>query len=64
MWVSSIWNEWKINHLLYIDELKLIGRSKGELINEITIVKTFSNNIKVKSGLKKCVRIFKKWYYL
>jgi hypothetical protein len=48
--------ERKINHLLYMDDLKLIGRSEEELRNEIKIVKTFSNDIKMKSGLEKYAR--------
>jgi hypothetical protein len=39
-----------INHLLYMDDLKLIGRSEEELRNEIKIVKIFSNDIKMKLG--------------
>jgi hypothetical protein len=42
--------ERKINHLLYMDDLKLIGRSEEELRNEIKIVKTFSDGIKIKFG--------------
>jgi hypothetical protein len=49
--------ESKINQLLYKDDLKLTGRSEEELINEIKIVKTFSNNIKMEFGLEKCARI-------
>jgi hypothetical protein len=44
-------------HLLYMDDLKLIGRSEEELTNEIQIVKTLSNDIKIKFGLEKCARI-------
>jgi hypothetical protein len=33
-----------INHLFHTDDLKLIGRSEEELINEIKIVKTFSDD--------------------
>jgi hypothetical protein len=44
--------ERKINHLLYMDDLKLIGRSEEELRNKIKIVKTFSDDIKMKFGLK------------
>jgi hypothetical protein len=40
-----------------MDDLKLIGRSEEELINDIKIVKTFSNDIKMKFGLEKCARI-------
>jgi hypothetical protein len=43
-------------------DLKLIGRSKEELRNEIKIVKTFSDDIKIKFGLEKCARIsFEEW---
>jgi hypothetical protein len=49
--------ERKIYHLLYMDDLKLTGRSEEELRNEIKIVKTFSNDIKLKFGLEKCARI-------
>jgi hypothetical protein len=42
--------ERKINHLLYMDDLKLKGRSEKELRNEIKIVKTFSDDIKMKFG--------------
>jgi hypothetical protein len=49
--------ERKINHLLYMDEVKLIGRSEEELRNEIKIVKTFNNDIKMKFGSEKCATI-------
>jgi hypothetical protein len=42
--------ESKINYLLYMDDLKLTWRSEEELRNEIKIVKTFSNDIKMKFG--------------
>jgi hypothetical protein len=50
-------SERKINHLLYMDDLKLIGRSEEELGYEIKTVKTFSDDIKMKFGLEKCARI-------
>jgi hypothetical protein len=40
-----------------MDDLKLIGRSKEELRNEIKIVKTFSDGIKMKFVKEKCARI-------
>jgi hypothetical protein len=46
--VGTLGAERKINHLLYMDDLKLIGRSEEELRNEIKIVKTFSDDIKRK----------------
>jgi hypothetical protein len=50
--------ERKINHLLYMDDLKLMGRSEEELRrNEIRIVITFSNDIKIKYGFEKYARM-------
>jgi hypothetical protein len=49
--------ERKINYSLYVDDLKLKGRSEEELRNEIKIVNTFSNDIKMKFGLEKYARI-------
>jgi hypothetical protein len=49
--------ERKISHLLYMDDLKLIDRSDEELKNEIQILKTLINDIKMKFGLEKCARI-------
>jgi hypothetical protein len=40
--------ERKISNLLYMYDLKLIGRSEEELRNEIRILKTISNNRKGK----------------
>jgi hypothetical protein len=57
MWYQVYGSERKINHLLYMDDLKLIGRSEEELRNEIKIVKTFSDDIKMKFGLEKCARV-------
>jgi hypothetical protein len=43
-------------------DLKLIGRSAEELTNEIQIVKTITNDTKMKRGLEKCAKnLFKKW---
>jgi hypothetical protein len=44
--------ERKTNHLLYSNDLKLIGRSEEELRNLIEIVKTFSDDKKKKLDLK------------
>jgi hypothetical protein len=40
-----------------MDDLKLIGKSDEELRNEIKIVKTCSDDIKIKFGSEKCARI-------
>lgn len=53
-------SERKISHLLYMDDLKLLGKSEEELRDEIKIVKTFSNDIKMEFGLEKCARILLK----
>jgi hypothetical protein len=37
----------QISHLLYMDDLNLIQRSEEELRNEIRIVKTIRNHIKM-----------------
>jgi hypothetical protein len=49
--------EKKIDCLLHMDDQKLIGRSEVELRNEFKIVKTFSDDIKMKFGSEKCARI-------
>jgi len=43
--------------LLYMDDLKLIGRSEEELRNEIRIIKAISNDINMGFGLEKCARL-------
>jgi hypothetical protein len=48
--------------LLYTDDLKLIGRSEEELRSEIKIVKTFSDDIKMKFGLLELLIGIKKKY--
>jgi hypothetical protein len=49
--------ERKISHLLYMDDLKLLGRSENDLQNEIKIVQTISKDINMNFGLEKCARI-------
>ena len=50
-------NNRKISHLLYIDDLKLLGRNGNDLNNEIKIVQTISKDINMNFGLEKCARI-------
>jgi hypothetical protein len=47
----------KISHLLYTDDLRMIGKSEEELRNEIRIVKTSSNDIEMEFALEKCARV-------
>ena len=41
----------KVSHLLYMDDLKLLGRSENNLENEINIVKAISKDITMNFGL-------------
>jgi len=47
----------KVNHLLYIDDLKLFGKDDCQLKQSLTIVKEFSDDIKMEFGLDKCAMI-------
>ena len=49
--------ERKISHLLYMDDLKLLGRNKNDLKNEMKIVQTTSKDMNMNFGLEKCARI-------
>ena len=46
----------KINHLFYIDDLKLYGTSDNQLTGLINTVKNVSDDIKMEYGLYKCVK--------
>jgi hypothetical protein len=43
--------ERKICYLLYMDDLKLLGRNENDLKNEIKIVQTISKDINMNFGL-------------
>ena len=49
--------ERKISHLLYVDDLKLLGRNENHLKNEIKIVETINKDINMNFGLEKYARI-------
>jgi hypothetical protein len=44
--------ESKISHLLYMDDLKLLGRNENDVQYEIKIVQVISKDINMKFGLK------------
>ena len=44
----------KINHLVYVDDLKLYGTSDNQLTGQINTVKNVSEDIKMEFGLDKC----------
>jgi hypothetical protein len=51
----------KISHLLYMDDLKLLGKPEEELQKQIQTVTTFSDDIHMEFGLDKCAKsVFKK----
>jgi len=52
--------ERKISHLLYMDDLKLLGTNENELKNEMKILQTISKYMNMNFGLKMCKNIFKK----
>jgi len=56
--ISSTWN-WEENKslLIYMDDLKLLGRNENNLKNEIKIVQTIRKGINMNIGLEKCARI-------
>ena len=49
--------ERKISHLLYMDDLKLLGRNENDLKNEMKIVQTISKAVNLNFGLEKCARM-------
>ena len=44
----------KINHLLFMDELKLYGKSENEIERLVSTVEVFSQDIGMEIGVKKC----------
>ena len=49
--------ERKVSHLLYMDDLKLLGRNENDLENEMKTVQAISKDMNMKFGLEKCARI-------
>ncbi|XP_044760178.1 uncharacterized protein LOC123317638 [Coccinella septempunctata] len=47
-------NNTKINHQLYIDDLKLYAANEDQLTRELKIVASFTDAIKMEMGLDKC----------
>ena len=46
----------KMNHLFYMDGLKTFAKDENQLVGLPTIVKTFSDDIKMEFGLDKCAK--------
>ena len=47
----------KISHLLYMDDLKLYGKSSNELESLLNTVQIFSTDISMEFGLEKCATL-------
>ena len=50
----------KINHLMYMDDLKLYGKSKDELESLVHTVRIFTNDIQMRFGIEKCATLLMK----
>ena len=50
----------KIDHLLFIDDLKMIAKIEDETDNLVNTVRIFSDNIKMEFGLPKCEMLIMK----
>jgi len=46
-----------ISHLLYIDSLKLIGKTQEQLLKQMQVVRTFSDDIHMEFGVQRCAKI-------
>ena len=44
----------RINHLLFMDDLKLFAKNENEIDSLVQTVRIFSNDIGMKFGLEKC----------
>ena len=54
----------KINHLLFMDDLKLFGKTEGQLETLIKSVRVFSSDISMEFGIEKCgMLVMKKGKY-
>ena len=47
----------KINHLVYMDDLKLYRKNKGELESLVETVRTFIEDVRMRFGLQKCAKL-------
>ena len=47
----------KVNHLLYMDDLKLYGSNKSQLESLVQTVRIFTQDIRMRFGIQKCATI-------
>ena len=50
----------KINHLMYIDDIKLFAKNEKELETLIHVVRIYSQDIGMKFGIEKCATLVMK----
>ncbi|MUZ80571.1 reverse transcriptase domain-containing protein, partial [Shigella flexneri] len=50
----------KMNHLMYMDDLKLFAKNKGELETLISTTRIFSTDIGMEFGIEKCALLVMK----
>ena len=50
----------KINHLLFMDDLKLYGKSRDQIDSLVRTVHLFSTDIRMEFGIKKCALLILK----
>ena len=53
----TVSNGMKINHLLYMDDLKLYSKKESDITDLVNTVKIFSDDIRMKFGYEKCARV-------
>ena len=44
----------KLNHLFFMDDVKVFGKNENQLDSLINTVRVFTENIRMKFGLEKC----------
>ena len=50
----------KINHLLFMDDLKLFAKNEDQINNLVNTVRIFSEDMRMEFGLPKCVVLIMK----
>ena len=54
------WSQEKINHLMYMDDIKLFAKNKTELETQIHTVRIYCQDIGMESGIEKCALLVMK----
>ena len=58
--MNGVGGGFKLNNLLFMDDLKLFGKSDDKIDSLVQTVFTFSEDIGMEFGLKKCVVVILK----